>query len=61
VPDDGGANLNLLAPSLSGDGQFVAYVDNVSSGGDGSVTAGQVIVAPVELDTLVTTPEPAVA
>jgi Tol biopolymer transport system component len=61
VLDDGGANLNLLAPSLSGDGQFVAYVDNVSSAGDGSVTAGQVVVAPVELDTLVTAPEPAVA
>jgi Tol biopolymer transport system component len=58
VLDDGGGNFDLLEPTLSGDGHFVAYVDQVSSAGDGSLTAGQVVVAPV--DTLIVSPPPEV-
>ena len=48
VLDDGGGNWSLLEPSLSGDGQFVAYTDQVTSADDGSLTGGQVVVAPVD-------------
>ena len=54
VLDDGGGNWSLLEPSLSGDGQFVAYTDQVTSAGDGSLTGGQVVVAPI--DSLVVSP-----
>jgi Tol biopolymer transport system component len=54
VLDDGGGNWSLLEPSLSGDGQYVAYTDQVTSAGDGSLTGGQVVVAPI--DTLVVSP-----
>jgi Tol biopolymer transport system component len=56
VLDDGGGNWSLLEPSLSGDGQFVAYTDQVTSAADGSLTGGQVVVAPV--DSLVVSPPP---
>jgi Tol biopolymer transport system component len=56
VLDDGGGNWSLLEPSLSGDGQFVAYADQVTSAADGSLTGGQVMVAPV--DSLVVSPPP---
>jgi Tol biopolymer transport system component len=54
VLDDGGGNFDLLEPTLSGDGQMVAFVDQVSSAGDGSLTGGQVVVAPV--DSLIVSP-----
>jgi Tol biopolymer transport system component len=54
VLDDGGGDWSLLEPSLSGDGQFVAYTDQVTSAADGSLTGGQVMVAPI--DTLVVSP-----
>jgi Tol biopolymer transport system component len=53
VLDDGGGNFDLLEPFLSGNGQSVAYVDQVTSAADGSLTGGQVMVASVDLDTLV--------
>ena len=54
VLDDGGGNFEVLEPSLSGDGQTVAYTDQVSSNADGMLIGGQVVVAPV--DTLVVSP-----
>ena len=54
VLDDGGGDFSLLEPSLSGDGAYVAYTDQVTSAGDGSLTGGQVVVAPV--DSLVVSP-----
>jgi Tol biopolymer transport system component len=54
VLDDGGGTWSLLEPSLSGDGQYVAYTDQVTSAGDGALTGGQVVVAPV--DSLVVSP-----
>jgi Tol biopolymer transport system component len=54
VLDDGGGDWALLEPSLSGDGQYVAYTDQVTSAGDGSLTGGQVMVAPV--DSLIVSP-----
>lgn len=54
VLDDGGGDFELLAPDLSGDGEFVAYTDQVTSAGDGSLTGGQVVVAPV--DSLIVSP-----
>ena len=56
VLDDGGGNRDLLAPSLSGDGHLVAYTDEVTSAADGSLTGGQVVVAPI--DSLVVSPPP---
>jgi Tol biopolymer transport system component len=53
VLDDGGGNFDLLEPFLSGNGQSVAYVDRATSAADGSLTGGQVMVASVDLDTLV--------
>jgi Ca2+-binding RTX toxin-like protein len=54
VLDDGGGNWSLLEPSLSGDGHFVAYTDQVTSAADGLLTGGQVVVAPV--DSLIVSP-----
>ncbi|HSA80912.1 MAG TPA: type I secretion C-terminal target domain-containing protein [Geminicoccaceae bacterium] len=56
LDDGGGGDRGLLEPSLSGDGQFVAYTDQVTSAADGSLTGGQVVVAPV--DSLVVSPPP---
>jgi Tol biopolymer transport system component len=56
VLDDGGGNFDLLEPFLAGDGHYVAYTDGVTSAADGSLTGGQVMVAPVDVDTLVPPP-----
>jgi Tol biopolymer transport system component len=56
VLDDGGGNFELMHPTLSGDGEMVAFVDEVVSAADGSLVGGQVVVAPV--DTLVVSPPP---
>ena len=38
----------LAEPSLAGNGDFVAFVDQVSLSGGGGLTDGQVVVAPVD-------------
>ena len=44
--DTSTANPDLVAPTIAGDGTIVAYVDQVTAGGNGGLTAGQVMVAP---------------
>jgi hypothetical protein len=44
--DTTGANPGLVGPEISADGAFVAFVDEVTVAGNGSLTAGQVLVAP---------------
>jgi Tol biopolymer transport system component len=56
VLDDGGGNFDLLEPFLAGDGHYVAYTDQATSAVDGSLTGGQVMVASVDLDSLVAAP-----
>jgi Tol biopolymer transport system component len=47
--DTSGVAFDWLAePSLAGDGEFVSFVDQVSVGGKGALTGGQVVVAPVD-------------
>ncbi|MDF2732354.1 MAG: hypothetical protein K0S92_985 [Desertimonas sp.] len=46
--DTSGALLDLVEPTISGDGSLVAFVDEVTVDGGGGLTAGQVVVAPVE-------------
>jgi Tol biopolymer transport system component len=47
--DTSGANSELVEPTISADGGLVAFVDEVTVGGDGSLTASQVVVAPVDV------------
>jgi hypothetical protein len=64
--DTSAALPDLVEPTISGDGSLVAFVDEVSVGDGGALTAGQVVVAPVEFgagalrvtDLLSTEPEP---
>jgi Tol biopolymer transport system component len=44
--DTTGANPGLVGPEISADGAFVAFVDEVTVAGNGSLTAGQVLMAP---------------
>jgi Tol biopolymer transport system component len=46
--DTSAALPDLVEPTISGDGSLVAFVDEVSVAGNGGLTAGQVVVAPVE-------------
>ncbi len=59
VLDDGGGSFDLLQPAISDNGEFVAYTDQVTSAGDGSITGGQVVVAPI--DQLIVSPPAEVA
>jgi hypothetical protein len=64
--DTGAALPDLVEPTISGNGKLVAFVDEVSVGGGGGLTAGQVVVAPVDFgagalrvaDVLASAPEP---
>ena len=46
--DTSNALAELVEPTISGDGALVAFVDQIAVGGGGGLTAGQVVVAPVD-------------